>query len=310
MLLFQWQKSCRNSALSTSLDVLLYFSTSASAGETPDISRLAPALQEQWDHAANAQLGNVVIRPQSARKAHWVCRHSWSASVYNRTNGHDCPQCSNHKVCKHSSLATKAPGVAAQWDYEENDSTPYTIAANSARVVGWLCDVCSHKWTAAPHARVNGKTGCPQCALSQRRRMRPTFAESQHPLLAEWDHRRNSHLNNFPHDTRLQSDKQIWWLCTKCPAGQEHSWSAPPARRIGRHQSRCPVCAGQAACRCNSLQALYPDAAAEWDHSKNEDQPSDFSAYSSHKPWWLSPQRGSWQQTINSQTRFNRGWQS
>ena len=105
--------------------------------------------------------------------------------------------------------------------------------------------------------------GCPQCALSQQRRRRPTFAESQHPLLAEWDHRRNSHLNNFPHNTRLQSDKQIWWLCTKCPAGQEHSWSAPPARRIGRHQSGCPVCAGRAACRCNSLQALYPDAAAE-----------------------------------------------
>ena len=242
-------------------------------------------------------------------RARWICRqcphgylHSWSATINNRTNGNDCPQCSGHKVCKHSSLATKAPGVAAQWDYEENDSTPDTIAANSNRVVGWLCDVCSHKWTAAPHARVNGKSGCPQCALSQRRRRRPTFAESQHPLLAEWDHRRNSHLNKFPHNTRLQSNKQIWWLCTKCPAGQEHSWSAPPYSRTRSNKSGCAVCAGRAACRCNSLQALYPDIAAEWDHSKNEDQPSDYAAMLFHLAWWASPQRGSWQQTIHSRT--------
>ena len=201
MLSFQWQKiyagTGRYQQHGTSC-----FSTQHQhpQGETPDISRLAPDLQEQWDHAADAQLGNVVIRPQSARKARWICRqcpdgylHSWSASVYNRTNGHDCPQCSGHKVCKHSSLATKAPGVATQWDYEENDSTPDTITANSHRVVGWLCDVCSHKWTAMPNARVSGKNGCPQCALPRQWRRHPTFAESQHPLLAEWDHRRNSH---------------------------------------------------------------------------------------------------------------------
>ena len=183
-----------------------------------------------------------------------------------------------------------------------NDSTPDTIATNSNRVVGWLCDVCSHKWTAAPHTRVSGKSGCRQCALPQQQRRRPTFAESQHPLLAEWDHRRNSHLNNFPHNNRLQSSKQIWWLCTKCPAGQEHSWSAPPYRRTGGHKSGCPVCSGHVACRCNSLQALYPDIAAEWDHNKNEDQPSEVTANSSHKAWWLSSQRGSWQQVIHSRT--------
>ena len=34
----------------------------------PDISGLDPSLQQQWDHAANAHLGNVDIGPQSNKK--------------------------------------------------------------------------------------------------------------------------------------------------------------------------------------------------------------------------------------------------
>ena len=98
--------------------------------EGPDISLLDPALQRQWDHAANAQLGNIVVKPHSHR-VWWTSDqcpvgnpHSWSAAVYHRTNGTlGCPQCTSHKVCKHKSLASKAPRVAAQWDYEEEDGT-------------------------------------------------------------------------------------------------------------------------------------------------------------------------------------------
>ena len=35
----------------------------------PDISRLAPHLQQEWDHAANAHLGSIIIAPQSIKKA-------------------------------------------------------------------------------------------------------------------------------------------------------------------------------------------------------------------------------------------------
>ena len=39
----------------------------------PDISRLDSDLQQQWDHAANAHLGNIDITPQSHRKVGWLC---------------------------------------------------------------------------------------------------------------------------------------------------------------------------------------------------------------------------------------------
>ena len=101
---------------------------------------------------------------------------------------------------------------------------------------------------------------------------------------------------------RRRSCKQIYWLCKKCPAGQQHSWSAAPNSRTGRSKHGCPCCAGKAACQCNSLQALHTSIAAEWDHGKNKGQPSDHTAGSQHMAWWSSPQRGSWQQTINSRT--------
>ena len=38
-----------------------------------NISGLDPALQKQWDHAENAHLGDIDIRPHSNRKVWWIC---------------------------------------------------------------------------------------------------------------------------------------------------------------------------------------------------------------------------------------------
>ena len=283
----------------------------------PVISRLDPALQKQWDHAANAHLGIVVITPYSHQKVGWICDqcpdghlHSWSATVRSRANGSGCPQCSSRKVCKHNCLATKEASVAAQWDYAANDGTPDRVMAQSNQPAGWHCDACGHKWSATPASRVSkNRTGCPQCAREahpKKKTKHPTFAGCNHPLLAEWDHERNAAEGHFPDNIRLKSNKHIYWLCNKCPAGQEHSWAAWPKGRTGRTESGCPCCAGHAACKCNSLQSLYSDIAAEWDHGNNKGQPSEHAAYSHHVARCSNPQCGSWQQSIASRTTLER----
>ncbi|KAL3155631.1 hypothetical protein ABBQ38_010827, partial [Trebouxia sp. C0009 RCD-2024] len=280
----------------------------------PNISGLDPALQQQWDHAANAHLGSIVIKPQTHKAVWWRCDecpdghpHSWLAVVQNRARGTGCPQCSGHKVYKHNSLATKAPLVAAQWDYQANDGTPDDVVAQSSHMANWHCKLCSCKWEAAPNARVSKhKAGCPQCgdhAKTKKRTKQPSFAECNHPLLAEWDYERNAAQRLYPDKVRLRSNKQIFWLCPKCSAGQEHSWSAQPFSRTVRLKTSCPFCVGQAACKCNSLQALFPETAAEWDYSKNQGHPSDYTASSTFLAWWSTPQHASWQQAINSRTQ-------
>ena len=279
----------------------------------PDISRLDQGLQLQWDHEANAHLGNIVMKPHSHLKVQWKCDqcpdghpHAWHSKVSNRTTGSGCPQCSGHKVCQHSCLATKAPQIAADWDHKANAhlGTPNTMLAQSSKPAHWRCHKCGHQWvTRIQHRAKPGRgTSCPMCAPKRTVAKRPTFADSQHPVLAEWDHERNAAHGNFPHNTTEGSNKQIHWLCSKCPAGQEHSWSAPPYRRTGKHQAGCPMCSGQVACRCNSLQACYPDIAADWDYAKNPGQPADYPAGSRQMAWWCTAERGSWQQSINGRT--------
>lgn len=123
----------------------------------PDISNLDLGLQQQWDHVANAHLGNIIIKPHSHKIVLWTCNqcpdghlHRWSARVGDRTRGNGCPQCIGQKVCKHNSLATKAPVVAAQWDYKANDGTPDDVVANSNQLANWHCRVCGCKWEATP----------------------------------------------------------------------------------------------------------------------------------------------------------------
>ena len=185
-------------------------------------------------------MGDVVIKPQSHKKASWKCDacsdghlHQWTASIQGRSNGRGCPQCSGFKVCQHNCLATVAPWAAAQWDYEANAAlgTPDTVVANSIQPVGWHCQVCGHKWTVSPNSRAKRQSGCPMCARRGAVNRHPTFADCQHPLLEEWDHKRNEACGSYPHNTTLRSQKQIFWLCVKCPAGQEHSWSATPGSK-------------------------------------------------------------------------------
>lgn len=62
--------------------------------KVPAISCVHPALQQQWDHAANIHLGPVDITPKNGRKVWWTCDqcpdvhlHRWEAVDGNSSNG-------------------------------------------------------------------------------------------------------------------------------------------------------------------------------------------------------------------------------
>ena len=276
----------------------------------PDISQLDPVLQKQWDHAANKHLGLVTVKPYSGKKAWWLCDqcpdghlHSWAATILNRSNGQGCPQCAGRKVCKHSSVATKFPLIAAEWHPTNNDFQPEDVTAGTNKPVVWQCRGCSHVWIARVRHRTALGSGCPECNTGHTKRAKkrhPTFAECNHPLLAEWDHARNAPLGVFPNKITL--GKQIFWLCPNCPSGKEHSYSSPACMRTGKHSSGCLICAGHIACNCNSLQTRNPDIAAQWDFAKNDGTPDDYTARSTHIAWWISVNGWSWLSSIYSRT--------
>ncbi|KAL3144715.1 hypothetical protein ABBQ38_001840 [Trebouxia sp. C0009 RCD-2024] len=270
---------------------------------------LRPELQQQWHVDSNMHLGAIKVSPNSAINAVWKCNkcpagqpHVWKARVNSRTRGTKCPYCNNRRVCLHNSLTTIAPDVAQYWDLTKNEKSPEQTLAGSHTRAEWKCPACKYKWKAAIHRRVSLRAGCPKCSLAARSlQSQPTFDVAQPAELAEWDHVRNEAEGFYPHKVTLGSGKQVHWVCSRCPAGQPHCWTAPPYSRIGDGKG-CAVCAGKQPCVCNSLESLFPSIAAELDVDKSGFAPSEVVARSHKKVWWRNANRGSWRQAVYVRT--------
>ena len=97
----------------------------------------------------------------------------------------------------------------------------------------------------------------------------------------------------------------------KCPKGPDHEWPATIADRLARGSAWCPCCAGLRASRTNSLAALCPEVASEWDHAANAERlrslpgPDEVLATAEVMAWWRCP-RGpdhAWLASVADRTR-------
>ena len=276
----------------------------------PDISLLSAELQQQWDTERNLHLGALKVKPNSNTMAVWQCKmcpagqpHIWTARISNRARGARCPYCNNRLVCLHNSLATKAPDVARYWNHSKNDKTPDQVVAGSRSRAEWKCPTCQSEWQAAVGMRVVRKAGCPKCSHQNKsRQSQPTFAEAQPACLAEWDYEHNDAKDIYPDNTTLGSSKLVHWICSCCPRGQPHRWTARPYARVG-HGQGCAVCAGRQACVCNSLASLFTSVAAEFDVDKNGFGPCEITSRSRKRVWWKNAQQASWRQRVDDRTQ-------
>ena len=128
------------------------------------------------------------------------------------------------------------------------------------------------------------------------------------PSLPVWlvgDYERNDAKGFYPDKVTLGSHKPVHWICSCCPRGQPHRWTASPYTRVG-HGKGCPVCAGKQACVCISLESLFPSVAADFDTEENGFAPSELTAGSNKEVWWSSAKCGSWRQAVYHCTRIFR----
>ena len=247
----------------------------SSAG--PDISLLRPELQRQWHHAKNQHLVDKHIQGGCGLRVSWRCYqcpcgllHEWMATVDDRQHmNHQCPFCTNKRLCQHNSLLTVAPAVAAYWDTAQNGLTPDQVTERSHARRHWLCPSCSHSWQTEIYVKVDNKSGCPKCSNQLKGYSRqPSLTQSKHPAMMGFDFERNRKAGLDPGNITAGSAKVVHWICAKCPKGQPHLFLAAPKFHIGRGHG-CPYCSSRKACICNSLQSLYPALAAEYDTARN-----------------------------------------
>ena len=263
-----------------------------------DLLTLNPALAAEWDHDKNT-LKSSEITLHSGKYIWWRClkEHSWEARVADRQAGTGCPYCSGRKAIPgETDLATVAPELAAEWDYDSNNGrNPDQFLPQSNDKVWWKCK-CGHSWEAPIYRRYLGG-GCPACAGMVIIRGLNDL-QSQHPLLAEqWDCR-NNRLN--PDEVFASSNQYAWWVCQS-----GHSWKAIINNRTSKGRG-CPYCSGYLAIPGETdLLTRCPNLAAEWDYDKNVCDIRTVAEHAHKKAWWKCSNGHSWRATVKSRRKGN-----
>ena len=105
--------------------------------------------------------------------------------------------------------------------------------------------------------------------------------QALHPQIAnEWDYELNEGLQ--PDQVSIGSHKRVHWICEK-----GHRYEIDIKHRVSG--TGCPYCANKKVLAgYNDLATIFPQLAEQWDYTTNGDEkPTEFTAYSNKKVFWL-----------------------
>jgi len=182
--------------------------------------------------------------------------------------------------------------LADEWHPTRNDRTPWDVTPGSDYPAWWSCSEHGHEWQAAVKSRTRG-SGCPYCAGKKVLAGFNDVATRRPDLAAEW----HPSLNEVqPDEVTTGSGMRAWWSCS-----EGHEWQqrvATRSRGIG-----CPFCAGQRVVQGSTdITTTSPELAAQWHPTRNERQPSEVSAGSSFKAWWICSAGHQWQAAVSDRS--------
>jgi hypothetical protein len=190
---------------------------------TNSLKTLFPKLAKEWHPKLNGNLTPADVTSGSDRKVWWKCKRfsdhdPWETSVYLRSKGSGCPQCSGNKASPQNCLQNEFPYLAAQLHPTKNGSLKGDqITAKSKKKVWWICSKGpDHEWPAKPCDRTLKGSGCPACygrQLSITNCLKTVFPE----ISKLWDKKKNGKLR--PQDVFPYSKINVWWICK-----DGHSW--------------------------------------------------------------------------------------
>lgn len=251
---------------------------------------LFPELALQWHTKKNGDLKPSQFSAFSDKCVWWLgeCGHEWESSINSRTNGNNCPYCSNQRLLTgYNDLATTHPHLLKEWDYAKNkEILPNQIFAGSEVLVWWKCSK-GHEWETLAYKRKNGEK-CPYCSNKRVLKGYNDLATTHPDLIKEWDCDKNIDLT--PYEVVAGSNKKAWWKCSKCG----YEWNAVIAARS--KGAGCKKCFGTEIGKKISVRKLkengslyenYPELMREWDYEKNtEINPKNITSHFHKKVWW------------------------
>ena len=265
-----------------------------------DLATMCPEIAKEWHPTKNGDLKPTEILSNSNKKVWWICKkgHEWKTIVSHRTRGGSCPVCSGKQVLTgYNDLVTTNPSLAKEWHPTKNGNLkPFEITRGSDKKAWWICEK-GHEWEAVISSRNQG-VGCPYCA-SQKVLVGYNDLATTNPSLAkEWHPTKNGELT--PSNMLANSNKKAWWICEK-----GHEWEAVISSR--NQGVGCPYCANKKVLvGLNDLATTNPSLAKEWHPKKNGKlKPTEVTAGSNKKVWWLCDKGHEWSISINTRNGGN-----
>ena len=264
-----------------------------------------PELVKEWHPTKNGNLTPDNVTSVSGKEVWWIClknkEHIYKQRVSYHVKSKKCPICSGKKLAKSNSLATLFPQIAKEWHSTKNGTlTPNDVTANSHINVWWQCPINDkHEYKSRIDQRTKRKSKCPIC--QNKKIIYENSLEALFPdLITEWDYEKNIDIK--PSELGAGSSLKVWWKCEK-----NHSWQTRISDRT--KGSNCPQCNKPVPHSLQTLDKANPELLIEWNTTKNENlKPSDFTAGSSKKVWWICSNCGhEWKAVIFNRARKKRG---
>lgn len=194
------------------------------------------------------------VTPTFNGKMHWICSvgHEFMKSPREvvRTRGL-CAEC--------NSLAFKFPELKKYFS-RNNPMTFESLSYGSNKKVNWVCKFGHEYGQTISHKTGNG-LGCPFC--SGRYATKENNLALAYPEIAKQFDAKKS--GTTPDQVTPKSNRQMWWNCEK-----GHSYQCTPAKKTREDLPYgCPFCSSYQIDSTNSLKALFPDVAKEFDEVAN-----------------------------------------
>ena len=202
-----------------------YLSYFPSPVPNKSLASLGDKFIKEWNYKKNYPLTPESFSKSSNTIVWWKCtkKHEWKTPINNRTNGRNCPYCSNYKVGKDNNLKFSFPEIAKEWHPTKNNKLkPEEVTNRSGKKVWWKCNI-GHEWEKKISQRTEGNK-CPTCN---------SFKFLFPNITKEWHPRKNNKLK--PEDVTKHSGKRVWWLCLK-----GHEWKTSVNNRS--RGTNCPHC--------------------------------------------------------------------
>jgi predicted pyridoxine 5'-phosphate oxidase superfamily flavin-nucleotide-binding protein len=258
-------------------------------GEDNCLQTKRPDVAAEWHPTKNGELTAKDVTPAAGKRIWFLCKkgHEYQSLLGNRTcQGIGCPYCSGAKASKDNCVKSTSLSASREWHPTKNENlTPDNVLPNSNKKVWFICSKNNHEYDMTVYSRIVLGIVCPYC--SGHRPSKDICLQSNFPDIAsEWHPTKNESLT--PQNVLSGSQKKCWFICKD----KSHEYESIIGNKTAKNYG-CPFCSGRKVCLNNSLQAIFPNIAADWHPTKNGGMtPADVTSASGRTAWFVCKDKG------------------